>query len=142
MSEWIPEAQFQAAMFAIRDVHFPGPPGREGFRRWTHELAASLFRTPLYRALFFVVSPTRLLRGMEARWHTFHRGGVELRLLEEDKNVIRLRLSFPAFLYSDLSVIGISTSCLAAAEAAGAHDATVKSARASESEAEIVMTWR
>lgn len=61
LSAWIPETCFHGVMFALQDVYFPGPRGREEFRRWTYQQASSLLQTTLYRALFFVVSPTRLI---------------------------------------------------------------------------------
>jgi hypothetical protein len=142
VTAWIPEAHFNAAMFAVRDIHFPGLRGREDFRRWTHQLAATLFQTTLYRALFFVVSPMRLLRGIESRWHAFHRGGVELRIVEERKTLARIRITYPDFLYVDLALVGLQTSVQAAVEAAGGREVTVVVARLSDGETELLTVWR
>jgi hypothetical protein len=142
LTAWIPEVHFNAAMFAMRDIHFPGLHGREEFRRWTYKLAASLFQTTLYRALFFVVSPMRLLRGMESRWHTFHRGGVELHLVEERKTLARIRITYPDFLYVDLGLVGVQTSVQAAVEAAGGREVSVVLARVSDGETDLLTTWR
>lgn len=142
VTAWIPEAHFNAAMFALRDIHFPGAQGREGFRAWTHELAASLYRTQLYRVLFLVMSPLRLLHGVEARWGAFHRGGVDLRCTEASGRRASFRLTYPDFLYWDLSIVGISTSLSAAIEAAGGHDVVVVTQGFSDGATDLAISWR
>lgn len=141
MSLWLPEVHFKAAMLALKDAHFPGPAGRAAYRQWTFDLAARLFRAPLYRVMFLVLSPARLLRGYEARWHTFHRGGVEMRVVGSTDRSVRMRVTSPPHLYCEYGLIGLSTSIAAALDAAGGKNVRVEAAALSSGEAEIDGRW-
>jgi hypothetical protein len=140
-SLWIPEVHLKAAMLALKDAHFPGPAGRMAFRQWTFDLAARLFRAPLYRVMFFVLSPSRLIRGYEARWHTFHRGGVEARVLGATERSLCMRVTYPPHLYCEYGLMGLSTSIAAALDAAGGRSVRVEAAPISSAEAELDCRW-
>ena len=79
MSAWIPRRIFKRRCSSFATFISTAAPAASPFRRWTHELALNLFNTPLYKALFFVISPARLLRGMKSRWHTFTAAASRLR---------------------------------------------------------------
>src|SRR5262245_41883343 len=72
-NEWIPEVCQNSILLAIADTHFADRSADE-FQEWVYGRNQRLFAKPLYRVLFFVLSPERLLVGAERRWSAFRRG--------------------------------------------------------------------
>lgn len=74
VSSWVPEVYANSIMMAIRDVHFePGTVGVTAYSEWTRQRNLLLLTRPLYRALFLLLSPERLLKGLQRRWGAFRR---------------------------------------------------------------------
>ncbi|MCZ7677693.1 MAG: hypothetical protein M5U28_02505 [Sandaracinaceae bacterium] len=95
VSSWVPEVHALVAMIAIRDRHFaPGEIGLSAYEEWTYERNKKLLARPLYRALFLLLSPERLLRNVGNRWAMFRRGS-RLELVERSASSATVRLSFP-----------------------------------------------
>jgi hypothetical protein len=91
---------------------------------WTRASTRALLRTPLYRVLFAVLSPERLLNGAVHRWHAF-RQGTDVVMLEQRRGFARLQLTFPPGLHSDLTLFLLAAAFQAAVDCTGAHENTV-----------------
>jgi hypothetical protein len=140
VGEWISEVHFNAAMLAIREVHF-NPRTLDDYRAWVYEQNHKLLGTPLYRVLFLLVSPDRLLSGIEKRWGAFRRGS-EIQVVDRAKNVVQLRLRYPAFLYPSLTVQAMMVAFQAAMDHAGARQARVVIASSTSTETVLAVTWQ
>jgi len=138
VSAWIPEVHFNALMTAIWDHRFA--PDRARYDRWVHDRNLRLLGTPLYRVLFMVVSPERLLIGAEKRWSAFRRGS-SLRVLERDRHSAAIALSYPPHLQTELSVGGLGSALRAALELAGAKKVVVESGPLGETETRYQARW-
>ena len=73
LTEWIPEVHFNAVVLWVWEVHFGGR-DLESYRAWSLDHNRRLLGAPLYSVLFLVLSPDRLLNGMNNRWSAFRRG--------------------------------------------------------------------
>lgn len=142
VSVWVPEAHANAIMIAIRDRHFEaGPAGLDAFQEWAHERNQRLLTRPLYRALFLLLSPERLLSGLERRWSAFRRG-TSLHVLEAGRGHAAVSLRYPTNLYDEVALAGLTGAFRAAAEAAGAHAIKVELAERTPRQARWVAGWR
>ena len=121
VNEWISEVHFNALMLAVFDAHFAGAGGTMAYERWILERNRRLLRTPLFRILFAVVSPERLLVGVEKRWAAFRRGS-ELHVVGHTATSAELSFHHPKNLATDLSARGLRVALRAALELAGARD--------------------
>jgi hypothetical protein len=139
VSVWIPEVQFNVITLAVRDAHF-GEDDRDGYLGWVLDQNRKLLGTPLYRALFLLVSPERLLHGLEKRWGTFRRGTV-LRLHAQAPGQVELRLVTPPFLRTTMSLEGMAMALRAALERAGARDAEAVGEALSSTEIAYRLSW-
>lgn len=122
VSVWVPEVHFHVVMNAIRDEHFGAR--TEDFLAWVYAQNRKLFSGTLYRAIFLVVSPERLLTNMEKRWGSF-RCGTSLAHKRLATNDLELHVTTPAHLYSPASLEGMGAALRAAIDAAGAKASTV-----------------
>jgi uncharacterized protein (TIGR02265 family) len=136
---WVPEVHYTVSVVATREVHFPGADDR-AFAAWVHERNVRLLRAPLYRALFFLLSPERLLAGMEQRWGTFRRG-TELHLEAQSAGHVELVLRTPPHLYPPIQAVAVSGAFLAALQAAGARKARVEGELRGSTEVVFRGTW-
>jgi hypothetical protein len=118
VSSWIQETVGMAVLLAIHDQHFAG---REGeYHQWVYDRNARLFRRPLYRILFAVISPSRLFAGTEKRWAAFHRG-TGLMAREERPGAAKIVLTCPAHLWPEPAARAFMFALKAALDAAGAR---------------------
>lgn len=115
---WVPETFHSALVGAIFDARFRDAGGIAAFEGWAFDRNRRLFKSPLYRVLFFVVRPERIFIGIKNRWSAFHRGSV-LEVVEERPNHRTVRLTHPPRLFSDHALHTFSAAFMAAAEAAG-----------------------
>ena len=142
VSAWVREVHALVAMVAIRDVHFPaGPVGLSEYEEWTHQRNRELLLRPLYRALFLVLSPDRLLDGMQKRWHHFRRG-TSIELIERERGRATVRIRFPSNLYEETVFVGLRGALRAALEAAGAHAIEIETENAGVRDARYRLAWR
>jgi hypothetical protein len=138
VSAWVPEVHFNAVMLAIRDVHFDGG---EAFHAWVYEQNKRLFSTPLYRAIFLVLSPERLMRGMGQRWAAFRRGTTANARQRAPKD-LELRVHAPPHLYDAATVGGMSAALRAAIACAGAVHPEVEASLLSPIEVVYRLRWK
>jgi Protein of unknown function (DUF2378) len=140
VTAWIPEVHQNALMLAILDTHFDET-DVDGFYAWILDRNRRLFSGPLYRALFFVISPERLLGGFQRRWSTFRRG-TELAVEQRGKGRARARITTPPHLHSKLSARGIGFGFQAALERAGGGDVRIEIPSHSPTEVIYELSWR
>jgi hypothetical protein len=139
LTEWIPEVHFNAITLAIREVHF-NPRNLDDYRAWTFEQNRKLLSAPLYRVLFLLLTPDRLLSGMQNRWSAFRRG-TDLQIVSRAPGWVELRLRHPAYLYPALSSVGMSVAFQAAMEHAGGKQPCVDVVSPSSTETMFMATW-
>jgi hypothetical protein len=123
VTSWIPEVHHNALMSALVDTHFKG--NEEAFFGWVREANRALFRGPLYRMMFFLLSPDRLLNGLSRRWEQFRQGST-LELLDNTASSAVLRLTAPMDLHSSQSAKGLAIAFAIALECSGARKPTVE----------------
>ncbi len=142
VSAWVPEVPAMVVMIAIRDVHFEaGDAGIKAYAEWTRERNLKLLTRPLYRALFLVLSPQRLLQGVQRRWRVF-RQGTEIETTQSGPNSAAVRVRFPAHLYDKVALSGMRAAMLAALEAAGARKLKLEIVSIGDREARYEASWR
>lgn len=139
VSMWVPEVHFNILMLATLDVHF-GTRDLNGYRDWVYIQNRKLFQTPLYRAVFLVISPERLLYGMEKRWESFRKGSL-LRVVVQGPREVELHLTAPPCLYASVHVIGMSEALRAGIDAAGGKRARAIGELRSETEVCYRLMW-
>lgn len=124
VSSLVPEVLSNAMLLALYDVHFSAQ-GRQAMWDWLHATTYKLLRTPLYRILFAVLSPERLLTGVAQRWSAFRRGS-ELTLTDKREGFARLRLAYPPGLHTDLTIFLLSAAFHAAIDCSGARSVRIE----------------
>lgn len=139
VTAWVPEVLFNALMLAVREVHF-GPSDLEGFLSWVYEQNRKILSTPLYRVLFLVVSPERLLVGMEKRWASFRRG-TEAHIVRLGTHDVELHVTSPPNLHPLQTVQGMAAALRATITCAGARRAEVEGTLRSSTEVVYRLRW-
>ncbi len=71
-SAWVPELHLFALLHALRDHVYDDAALAEFVSSGIHRMLSS----PMYKLMFLVVSPKRLLQGIGRRWDQFHQGTV------------------------------------------------------------------
>ncbi len=140
VSAWIPEVHFNVLSLALRDAYFAAD-DLDGYLAWVFEQNRRLLATPLYRAVFLLISPGRLLTGVQRRWGTF-RQGTELSIHRQTSNEVELRLLTPPFLQPTLTLQGLTMAFRAALERAGGRDPRGEGKALSSTENAFWFTWR
>ena len=140
LNTWIPEAHATAFYMALADVFFPEDTAFVAFaQRKNRELLESV----VYRVLFKLLSPARVAVGGAARWHTFHRGGVDLAItIAPDRNEADVSMSFPPMLVNPLMARCYATAFTAAIEAAGAVGPGFEMTESTSTTARFHGRWR
>ncbi len=122
VTAWLPEVHSLAMLIAIRDRHFaPTAAGLDSYEAWVFERNVRLLSRPLYRALFLLLNPERLLSGVERRWSAFRRG-TAARLVERSGGAAEVEISHPPNLYDACVGRGMCGAFRAAATAAGGRN--------------------
>ena len=134
-SEWLSEVKFNALMLAHEEVM----PDRV-FREWVYSRNRKLFSSSLYRILFLVVSPERLLSQMTSRWAAFRRG-TELLIIERGSKHFVVDMRYPSFLYERRVLANVCVAVTAALDAAGAHATEVTVTDIGETNARFDIRW-
>ncbi|MBL8740469.1 MAG: DUF2378 family protein [Myxococcales bacterium] len=139
VSSFVPEVLSNSMLLAVYDVHFSAL-GQKAAWDWLHGTTYQLLRTPLYRILFAVMSPDRLVTGVAQRWGAFRRGS-ELVITEKRDGLARLRLVFPDGLHTDLTIYLVSAAFRAALDCSGAKSTDVEVESRSSRQAVFVCRW-
>ena len=139
-SVWVPEVYLNVMMLAALDAHF-GPDNVAAYLEWIYDRNRKLLSTMLYRALFFVLSPERLLSGVEKRW-AFFRRGTTMAAQHCGPREVELHVTSPPYLHTNMTVHGISAALHAAIDCAGAVGARVEGELRSPCLVVYRVTWR
>lgn len=140
-NEWIPETHVNAMMLAVRDHYFGhGSEGVVAFLAWVRARSLELYGSPLYKAVFFVLSPERLIRGAAQRWSLF-RKGTTLEVIDDTARRVVLRLSHPEGLHEPHSRAGLAVGIEAAVASAGGRNAQVEVVEVAARYFDMVVTW-
>jgi hypothetical protein len=116
-TSWVPEVHFNVTMAGFYDVVFRDKGGFEPYEAWVVTQNMKLFSTALYRVLFAVMSPQRLLTSVSLRWGAFRRG-TTLTLLHGGPGFAEVRLTYPRNLEPPTALYSFSGAFRAAARAA------------------------
>lgn len=136
VSAWMSEAASTAVFLAARPMF----KSDEEFLRWVADGDRELLSSPLYRALFWLVGPTRVLRTGAERWARFHRG-TTLRIEDAQAGEVRARLTFPRGLFPPLAIEAYARSFQIALELAGASPCTCTVESHTPLDATFVARW-
>ena len=137
---WVPEVHFHVLVHAAFDRMRLETGSSNAFMRWVEAQNRALFSAPLYRAIFFVISPERLFRAADKRWSAL-RKGTRLEIVHLGERNAEIRIVHPAKLYTALIAEVRATSFRVAAELAGAKHATVNIEPSTEGETRFRATW-
>lgn len=114
VSVWVPEVHLFAMLHALRDLVYDEP----ALHAFLSAGIERMISSPIYRIMFLVVSPKRLLHGIGRRWDQFHRC-TTMTVLRDYESAIDVRVDHPAGLYSD-TIRGLTAATfLTAVTAAG-----------------------
>lgn len=123
--EWVPEVVSNAISLNAYD----GYPSEAAWTKAVYERQQRIFRTPLYRALMLVLSPTLMTMGAQQRWGAYRRG-TELAVEKWQKSgtvmLTHATLRFPPGVYTPMLLRGLGGMLRAAIEAAGAKEAVLE----------------
>ncbi len=136
-TSWIPEVHFRALLRAVRDRHFQSD---AAFLSWAHEAQLRLFQGPLYRVLFFAVSPQTIVRTAAGRWGKFHQG-TEL-VAQVQPEGADLTLYHPPGLLDALDHAATCEGFRAAATLSGGREVTCTVAERTATSAKLLIRWR
>ena len=119
-TQWVSEVQLNALGLAYEDS-MP----RATHEAWVFDRNRAILTNPLYKILFWMITPERLFVGLPQRWSAFRRG-TELSLLDRSTGGARLRLGFPKNLHDRTTLANVCVAGRVVAEAAGARTATME----------------
>jgi hypothetical protein len=137
---WAPEVWFVAMVTAVYQAGFADAGGVPAWEAWVYAHNRTLLGGPLYRILFAVLSPERLMIGVQKRWSAFRRGS-SVRIVEHGKNHSVLKLDTPPYLLNDLGRRALACAFRAAIELGGAKLAHVTLQAESPSSTMYDMRW-
>jgi hypothetical protein len=116
---WVPEVVFNTLMCGFYDLTYRSRGGLEAYEAWVAAQNLRLFNDQIYRILFRVAGPERLLASVAARWGAFRRGST-LTIVKSAARSAELRLVFPRNLEPITALHSFSGAFRAALQAAGA----------------------
>jgi len=141
VSAWVPQVHHCLLLASIYDRFFSVAGGQTDFDAWVYERNRRLFRSPLYKVLFAVVSPERLVVGLANRWAAFRRG-VAIEIVEQRSSSGILALRYPPHIMDALTLRGIAVALRAGLDAGGAEQAIVTVTEPGPTEARFAVRWR
>jgi hypothetical protein len=114
----VSEVEFLAVASATRDAHFDSD---AAFCAWVKQLNMKLFKSPLYRVLFFVATPAMMVGGTTRRWGQFHRGTELHGVLDREAKSAEFTFKYPPNVMMPLHIKLFAAAIEAALECAGAR---------------------
>jgi hypothetical protein len=132
-STWLPVTHVVGTLLAIAD-HYELDD--RAFLAWRREQYQSLLGGPLYRVLFAVMSPEKLVAGAAHKWRSLTKDSLVLERVETARGAAEIVVSWPAHLLPALVARSLMEGVRAALELSGAtrpslemHDLTPTGAR-------------
>lgn len=120
-SAWVAEVHVAALFLALSDTL-----GEEAaFLELAYRANRRLLGGPMYRLLFSLLGPRTILKGAQSRWTHFHRGVTMHVAFVDHERGATVRLTFPPKLLVPLLFRSYGEAFRAAAEVAGAKNASV-----------------
>jgi len=133
----VPEVQLTALYLAYGDhLHLDD----RGFDALWMKINQDLLRSPLYRVLMVVASPSMVLKGTERRWKLWHLG-VTLQVTQTEAGKATATMGFPKNLLPRRILSCYGTAFYAAIEAAGGKKVTLSLLRSDPLSATYEATW-
>jgi hypothetical protein len=136
-STWVSETLSTSLFLAARDLLFSDD---DSFVDHFRAVNRTVIASPMYRVLFALASPERLLTASGQRMAALHRGIVIESGLPRGKRT-RLELSYPDHLVPRIIARCYATAFEVAAEAAGARDAFARIVRFEPRSCTFDITW-
>ncbi len=140
-TDWVREVEFWALLLCVYDRSFADAGGMAAYGTWTYGRNRALLSGPLYRMLFALLSPERLLLGATQRYAAFHRGTVMSQLRSAGKRA-SFRLTTPAHVLPEIAQVGLAAGFRAALDLSGASAVDVTGRADSPDVVEFLATWR
>lgn len=119
--EWVPEALLNAVSLSVIDAGYPSD---ESWVYDVHRRQLEAYRTPLYRALLLLLSPTLLTMGASDRWKAYRKGSslvVDKWQKTPEGRFATATLTYPPGLHTEVLLLGLGQALLAAVDACGAR---------------------
>lgn len=123
--EWVPEVLINAVSINAMEAY----PSQAAWIRAVYDRQTAYYRTPLYRALLLVMSPTLLTMGAARSWAAYRKGSsleVDKWHKEGESRITFGTLHHPAGLHMLLNLRGFAGTLHAAIDAAGAKESEVE----------------
>lgn len=139
LTGWVPEVHFNATMLAIYDDHY-GPRGMNAYLQWVYDRNKRLFTRPAYKILFLVVSPERLLRGLEGRWANFRKGSRLSATQDSPKSAV-VQLDHPRHLHPEQSIRAFASAWRVGLECAGGKQAEAELVSSEPTRQRYLIRW-
>lgn len=137
-SAWMRQVHFRCILRAILDLYFRGD--EAAMVAWSYGSQKKLLGGPLYRVMFALLSPERVVQAAPQRWGHFHRG-LSMHVDIHPQHV-EGTLRYPPNLYhrfdQELSLAGIR----AVIELAGGRDIRLEILETSPTQGRSRITWR
>lgn len=137
---WVSEVHFHVMIHAVADRFAKKGQPHAAFIEWVDKQNRLLFAHPLYRVIFFVMSPERLFKAADKRWSALRRG-TSLEILSTGARSAEFKVTHPPRLYTPLMAEVRASSFRIAAECAGAKNPTVTLAPCPPGETRFVARW-
>ena len=135
-SAWVLEAHCHGVYLAARDLLFPTDTSYIAHWRAVNE---SIVTGKLYRAIFALISPARVLTGTGSRWGRLH-DGIEL-LVEAESNSAELIMKYPRGLVPELLAQSYTTAFDGVLRASGGRRVEVVLSEFTSRTASYRATW-
>ncbi len=137
-SAWLPQVHFRCILRAILDLYFQGD--EAAMAAWSYGSQKKLLGGPLYRVMFALLSPERVVQLAPQRWGHFHRG-LSMHV-DIHPQQVEGTLRYPPNIYRrldhELSLAGIR----AVIELAGGRDVRLEILETSPTQGRSRITWR
>ncbi|MBL8680694.1 MAG: hypothetical protein JNK05_16060 [Myxococcales bacterium] len=140
VSAWVREVPVNV-MLLVTGEHLVRTTGRrDAMNERAYEASKQLLSTPLYKILFLVVSPERLVSGVDRRWNALRRG-TRLELLSHSPHSAHLRAHMPEGLYTRGLLELRASSMRAALDCAGGRRSKVTLDALTKSAVDFMCSW-
>lgn len=135
---WLPVTHVVGTLLAIADEY---QLDERTFLAWRGEQYRALFSGPLYRVLFAVLSPERLVGGAAHKWKSLTRDSLVLDRVETKHGAAEIAVSWPAHLLPPLVARSLMEGVRAALELSGAKEPSLEMHRAASTGAVYSLRW-
>lgn len=135
---WLPAVLYDAVMLAVVDVHMESD---EAFFAWTVERTRQMARSPMYRVLTKVASPSVFLRAA-ASVHGLLQKGSTLKVVSSSSRGAVAVVEHPPFLHGRLLSAANCPAFQVILEECGGQDVVVEMVEHTPTGARYECTWR